>query len=139
MRVYYFIEVLSCAFHNFLDLAFVSIHVDVFRRFSYKFSYLRSCQWLLASGNKLFQGRFISAIYGSPSPYVVLKWNLLNSGIALIGTVYQWDFLQLLCLCVILVILFMHEPGPGAGHLLCFCFMLRCTRLNVPIMLHPLP
>lgn len=37
------------------------------------------------AGNKLFQGRFIAAIYDQPSMFVVLQWTLLNSGIALLG------------------------------------------------------
>lgn len=42
--------------------------------------------WILFTGNKLFQGRFIKAIYGSPSVFVVLQWTMLNSAIALVGT-----------------------------------------------------
>jgi hypothetical protein len=37
------------------------------------------------SGNKLFQGRFITTIYGQRTLLETLEWTLLNSFIALLG------------------------------------------------------
>ena len=37
------------------------------------------------AGNKLFQGRFIAAIYNNPSLFEVLQWTLLNAGVGLVG------------------------------------------------------
>lgn len=40
---------------------------------------------LWPAGNKLFQGKFITAIYGSLPVFKVLQWTLLNSFIAVCG------------------------------------------------------
>ena len=49
-------------------------------------SEVRDVVVVIGPGNKLFQGRFIAAIYDNPSMFEVLQWTMLNSAIALVGT-----------------------------------------------------
>jgi hypothetical protein len=40
---------------------------------------------IVLAGNKLFQGKFIAALYDNPTVFVTMQWTLLNSAIAWAG------------------------------------------------------